>query len=329
MGGRPDQELLMVKRKGQAYQLLRCAISNADSEPDHALVGMVMATTSDEKNTQTHLRGLEDLILSKGGNEAFGTAFKLMHPDIFIMTYSFAPCTVPTLRELETSKSGLVTNLTAMNARARWLEAERGQRREPGLHGEIVQGYFDALDALLQCDCMGPLLCSDYNAALPYVRRARHFAMLFNLHKVLLCFGGDGFEQQTLFLQKLRQFCRESSARDAKTGAWLLKPGALVSLICHARKYVSIHFGSERDAFKTGVSTSRATIEGLKVFGYLSEASQEFVVKSLRSWTMDFVTPVEGWEFRASVIEGLGPEIVDLWVRQQAPMELGELAFRG
>ena len=320
MRGTSNKQPLHAQTKASSYEAMRKSLSNADTEPDHALAAMMMAATTDEENSAIHLRGLDQLMRARGGHTAFGKTFIHMHPDFFIMTYSFKPFVITTFQDFESCKTNFIKTLAAMSARHTWLCAEKTQAevKRVGTDGwQPIDNYYRSLDDLIQCDCAGKILCIPYDPTLPYIRRARHFAMLFNLHRVLLSFPEIHFTQQIIFLQKLRQISKDSSARDAESGAWLLRAGALVSLICHARSYVMRHSLGEQEASRIGSITSCSTIEALKVFSYISPQDQEMVVGLLRSWLLDKTSSSVAADLDGSRFDELSSAMTEMWLHRQ------------
>ena len=129
--------------------------------------------------------------------------------------------------------------------------------------------------------------------------------MLYHLQRTMIEFQDRPLPLQTKFLRKLVQASEQCSAR-GPDGAWLLKPGALVSLICHVRHLVFDQGSNDRAALKEGIRISTSTIEGLKVFAYLKEDSWEMLINKLRGWiTGDAseLTDAEVQELRLAVLE--------------------------
>jgi hypothetical protein len=297
------------KRRSSAYRDLQKTILNADAEPEHALAGLVAAAVGDEANTKLHIKGLDALIRHQGGNRvAEQKLFRVLSPDVFIMAFSFRPIEVVSFEELHKNKSSFRANLRAMRMRSMWLTAE-SQLVAPSMES---QQYVDALDNLLAGPCIGMLLTAHVDPALPYIRRARHFTMLFTLHRNLMVFD-DETAQQATFLYTLGSLARDCSAFDQKTGTWMLKPGAVVSLICHARNQVLQRYIGVEDAQDRGNRCSLSVINALKIFGYLSDASQLLLIRKLRDWLF---ADVAKHEAKNSIYDKCLEEIETSWLER-------------
>lgn len=298
---RNDSQLRLATYRAEAYKALDTALKN--DTIDHAMTGIILAVMGDDEKAIVHLKGLDNVIAAKGGFDFFCNHFDLVQPEHFIMMYSFCPArSVKTIADLTRMLDRFLLILQEMYKRAREL---KHASLTSGQASQQEQVMLHAHQDLITSVCVGGLLRKAYNPDLSYVRKARQFVMHYHLQRTLLDMSDKPLCVQARFLKALVFVSEASSARDVD-GSWLLKPGAMVSMICRARQIVLNDYSTEPSYESIRISAS--TIEALKIFGYLEEPGWELIIGKLQSWITG-----DDLELNAEEIEGLRTAVYENW----------------